>query len=161
MRKGIPAKLSVHAPEQHPRISPRGWGQLLLSRKLKIVERAGLAVSALVFSFLAVRGRVQFLEQAFSGWYNPRMVGGARKFEAEHHGETLSSIRQLNVLREERTEVIQALLELDCIPSGMELFPAGDDEQWTGTWMLCRGGGSDHFHWVGVLCPQEFLNRTA
>jgi hypothetical protein len=34
-------------------------------------------------------------------------------------------------LREERAEVIQALLELDCIPSGMELFPASDDEQWT------------------------------
>ena len=33
-------------------------------------------------------------------------------------------------LREERAEVIQALLELDCIPAGMELFPAGDDEQW-------------------------------
>lgn len=34
-------------------------------------------------------------------------------------------------LREERQEVMQALLELDCIPSGMELFPAADDDQWT------------------------------
>jgi Domain of unknown function (DUF4062) len=34
-------------------------------------------------------------------------------------------------LREERQEVIQALLELDCIPSGMELFPAANDDQWT------------------------------
>jgi len=34
-------------------------------------------------------------------------------------------------LREERQEVIQALLELDCIPAGMELFPAADDDQWT------------------------------
>ena len=34
-------------------------------------------------------------------------------------------------LREERQHVIQALLELDCIPSGMELFPAADDDQWT------------------------------
>jgi hypothetical protein len=34
-------------------------------------------------------------------------------------------------LREERQEVIQALLELDCIPSGMELFPAADDDQWS------------------------------
>ncbi len=34
-------------------------------------------------------------------------------------------------LREERHEVIQALLELDCIPAGMELFPATDDDQWT------------------------------
>lgn len=34
-------------------------------------------------------------------------------------------------LREERLEVIQALLELDCIPSGMELFPAADEDQWS------------------------------
>ena len=33
-------------------------------------------------------------------------------------------------LKEERSEVIQALLELDCIPAGMELFPASDDTQW-------------------------------
>lgn len=31
----------------------------------------------------------------------------------------------------ERQEVMQALLELDCIPVGMELFPAADDDQWT------------------------------
>lgn len=34
-------------------------------------------------------------------------------------------------LKEERQEVIQALLELDCIPAGMELFPAADEDQWT------------------------------
>jgi len=34
-------------------------------------------------------------------------------------------------LREERQEVIFALLELDCIPAGMELFPAADEDQWT------------------------------
>ena len=34
-------------------------------------------------------------------------------------------------LVEERKEVIQALLELDCIPVGMELFPAADNDQWT------------------------------
>lgn len=33
-------------------------------------------------------------------------------------------------LREERHRVIQALMEMDCIPSGMELFPAADEEQW-------------------------------
>jgi len=33
-------------------------------------------------------------------------------------------------LREERQHVIQALMEMDCIPSGMELFPAADEEQW-------------------------------
>ena len=33
-------------------------------------------------------------------------------------------------LKEERQQVIQALMEMDCIPSGMELFPAADEEQW-------------------------------
>ncbi len=33
-------------------------------------------------------------------------------------------------LEDERREVIQALLELRCIPAGMELFPAADDSQW-------------------------------
>ena len=33
-------------------------------------------------------------------------------------------------LKEERKEVMQALLELDCIPAGMELFSAADDDQW-------------------------------
>lgn len=34
-------------------------------------------------------------------------------------------------LQDERQEVMHALLELDCIPSGMELFPAANDDQWT------------------------------
>jgi hypothetical protein len=34
-------------------------------------------------------------------------------------------------LAEERREVIQALLEMDCLPAGMEMFPATSDEQWT------------------------------
>jgi hypothetical protein len=34
-------------------------------------------------------------------------------------------------LQEERQEVMHALLELDCIPSGMELFPAADEDQWS------------------------------
>lgn len=34
-------------------------------------------------------------------------------------------------LQEERQEVMKALLELDCIPAGMEFFPATDDDQWT------------------------------
>ncbi|MDR1804534.1 MAG: DUF4062 domain-containing protein [Treponema sp.] len=33
-------------------------------------------------------------------------------------------------LTEERRYVMQALMELDCIPAGMELFPAADEEQW-------------------------------
>ena len=34
-------------------------------------------------------------------------------------------------LQEERKEVMQALLELKCIPAGMELFLAADDDQWS------------------------------
>jgi hypothetical protein len=34
-------------------------------------------------------------------------------------------------LLDERREVMQALLALDCIPTGMELFPAADDDSWT------------------------------
>src|SRR5215213_4894298 len=34
-------------------------------------------------------------------------------------------------LQEERQEVMQALLEQDCIPSGMELFPAANEDQWS------------------------------
>lgn len=33
-------------------------------------------------------------------------------------------------LQEERQHVLQALMEMDCIPAGMELFPAADEEQW-------------------------------
>jgi hypothetical protein len=33
-------------------------------------------------------------------------------------------------LKNERSRVIQTLMEMDCIPSGMELFPATDEEQW-------------------------------
>lgn len=33
-------------------------------------------------------------------------------------------------LKEERQNVIQILMEMDCIPAGMELFPAADEEQW-------------------------------
>lgn len=32
-------------------------------------------------------------------------------------------------LRDERNRVIQTLMEMDCIPSGMELFPAADEDQ--------------------------------
>ncbi|KHS90093.1 hypothetical protein RC86_14010 [Pectobacterium brasiliense] len=33
-------------------------------------------------------------------------------------------------LEEERKHVIQTLMEMDCIPAGMELFPAIDETQW-------------------------------
>lgn len=34
-------------------------------------------------------------------------------------------------LVDERREVMQALLEMDCMPAGMELFPASNEDQWT------------------------------
>lgn len=34
-------------------------------------------------------------------------------------------------LKQERQKVIQTLMEMDCIPAGMELFPTADEEQWT------------------------------
>ena len=33
-------------------------------------------------------------------------------------------------LEQERQEVMHALLELDCMPAGMELFPAANETQW-------------------------------
>ncbi len=33
-------------------------------------------------------------------------------------------------LKDERQAVVQTLMEMDCIPAGMELFPAADEEQW-------------------------------
>lgn len=33
-------------------------------------------------------------------------------------------------LKEERQKVMQTLMEMDCIPAGMEIFPAADEEQW-------------------------------
>lgn len=36
-----------------------------------------------------------------------------------------------NDLKKERAEVTQALLELDCIPCGMEVFPAANETQWS------------------------------
>ena len=32
-------------------------------------------------------------------------------------------------LKEERQKVLQTLMQMDCIPSGMEMFPAVDEEQ--------------------------------
>ena len=34
-------------------------------------------------------------------------------------------------LKEERREIIQSLLEMDCIPAGMEMFPAANEDQMT------------------------------
>jgi hypothetical protein len=50
-------------------------------------------------------------------------------------------------LREERQEVMQALLELDCIPSGMELFPAANEDQWT----LIKGVIDDCDYYIVIV----------
>jgi hypothetical protein len=44
---------------------------------------------------------------------------------------------------DERAEVMQALLELDCMPAGMELFPAANDDQWT--WITKVIDESDYY----------------
>ncbi len=48
--------------------------------------------------------------------------------EIKHQVFVSSTYRDLI---DERKEVIHALLELDCIPSGMELFPATDEDAWS------------------------------
>ena len=50
-------------------------------------------------------------------------------------------------LREERQEVMQALLELDCIPSGMELFSAANEDQWN----LIQGIIDDCDYYVVII----------
>jgi hypothetical protein len=50
-------------------------------------------------------------------------------------------------LRSERQEIMHALLELDCIPSGMELFPAASEDQWT----LIRGVINDCDYYIVVI----------
>jgi len=47
----------------------------------------------------------------------------------------------------ERQEIMQALLELDCIPAGMELFPASNDDQWS----LIKGVIDDCDYYVVVI----------
>jgi hypothetical protein len=50
-------------------------------------------------------------------------------------------------LQEERQEIMHALLELDCIPSGMELFPAANEDQWT----LIQGVIDDCDYYLVIL----------
>lgn len=50
-------------------------------------------------------------------------------------------------LQDERKEVMQALLELNCIPCGMELFPAADEDQWT----LIKGVIDDCDYYILIL----------
>lgn len=53
----------------------------------------------------------------------------ARSVPVEKREQVFVSSTYLD-LREERQAVIQTLLEADCIPAGMELFPASDEEKW-------------------------------
>ena len=48
--------------------------------------------------------------------------------ERKHQVFVSSTYKDLII---ERQHVIHALLELDCIPSGMELFPAAEEDAWT------------------------------
>ena len=50
-------------------------------------------------------------------------------------------------LQRERQEVMHVLLELDCIPSGMELFPAANDSQWD----LIKGVIDDCDYYVVII----------
>lgn len=50
-------------------------------------------------------------------------------------------------LQDERQEVMQALLELECIPSGMELFPAANEDQWT----LIKGVIDDCDYYIVIV----------
>lgn len=47
----------------------------------------------------------------------------------------------------ERQEIMHALLELDCIPAGMELFPAADEDQWS----LIKGVIDDCDYYLVVI----------
>ena len=50
-------------------------------------------------------------------------------------------------LIEERQEVMHVLLELDCIPAGMELFPAANEDQWS----LIQGVIDDCDYYVVIV----------
>ena len=50
-------------------------------------------------------------------------------------------------LVDERHQVILALLELDCMPAGMELFPAADEDSWS----LIKGVIDDSDYYVVVV----------
>lgn len=64
-----------------------------------------------------------------------RIPTGTERFNYHvSHGQAVSGIHHFSTfvdLIDERREVMQALLEMDCMPAGMELFPAGNDDQWT------------------------------
>ncbi|MDX2257949.1 MAG: DUF4062 domain-containing protein [Hyphomicrobiaceae bacterium] len=66
-------------------------------------------------------------------------------------------------LQEARSEAIQALLELDCMPAGMELFPAANDQQWS--WIKKIIDESDYYVVIvggryGTLHPEKQISYT-
>lgn len=66
-------------------------------------------------------------------------------------------------LIEERNEVMQALLELECMPAGMELFPATNETQWN--WIKKVIDESDYYLVVlagryGSISPQTGISYT-
>jgi hypothetical protein len=66
-------------------------------------------------------------------------------------------------LIEERQQVIQALLELDCFPCGMEYFPAANDEVWEAIKRLI--GDCDYYLVIVAGCygsvdPEEGISYT-
>lgn len=50
-------------------------------------------------------------------------------------------------LKKERSEIVQALLELDCFPAGMEMFPATNDAAWD----LIRGVIDDSDYYCLII----------
>src|SRR5690349_3885804 len=66
-------------------------------------------------------------------------------------------------LAEERSEVMQALLELECMPAGMELFPAANDTQWA--WIRRVIDESDYYAVIvagryGTISKETGLSYT-
>lgn len=59
-------------------------------------------------------------------------------------------------LKPERQEIMHALLELDCIPSGMELFSAADEDQWS----LIKGVIDDCDYYVVVIKWEIWKSRA-
>jgi Domain of unknown function (DUF4062) len=66
-------------------------------------------------------------------------------------------------LQEARSEAIQALLELDCMPAGMELFPAANEQQWN--WIKKIIDESDYYVVIvggryGTMHPENKISYT-
>lgn len=66
-------------------------------------------------------------------------------------------------LSDERNEVMQALLELECMPAGMELFPAANETQWN--WIKRIISESDYYIVLiggcyGSIHPETGLSYT-